>query len=51
MDTLGLPKNVLASTRIENPSTVKEVLVAKAQRVIQLLKWATPYTVRKPDLT
>lgn len=51
MDTLGLPKNVLASTRIENPPTVKEVLVAKAQRAIQLLKWATPYTVRKPDLT
>lgn len=50
-DTLGLPKNVLASTRIDNPPTVKEVLVAKAERAAQLVEWATPYTIQEPEFT
>lgn len=50
-DTLGLPKSVLASTRIRNPPTVKEVFVAKAERAAQLLEWHTPYTIQKPDVT
>ena len=47
-DTLGLPEEVLASVRIDNPPTVKEVLVAKADRAAQLVKWVTPYTIREP---
>jgi hypothetical protein len=48
-DTLGLPEPVLESIRAEQPPTLKEVLVAKAERAAQLLEWATPYTVREPD--
>lgn len=48
-DTLGLPKPVLESTRIDNPPTLKEVLVAKAERAAQLLEWATPYTIQGPS--
>jgi hypothetical protein len=50
-DTLGLPEAVLASTRINTPPTVKDVLVAKAERAAQLLEWATLYTIREPDVT
>ena len=50
-DTLGLPEAVLASTRINTPPTMKEVLVAKAERAAQLLEWATLYTIREPDVT
>ena len=45
-DALGLPAAVLASTRIDNPPTVKEVLVAKAERAAQLLKWNAIYDPR-----
>jgi hypothetical protein len=48
-DTLALPDEVLEATRIDNPPTVKEVLVAKAERASQLLEWFTPYTVKEPD--
>lgn len=44
-DTLGLPADLLAATRVEKPPTVKAVLVAKADRAAQLLEWFTPYTV------
>lgn len=50
-DTLRLPEAVLVSTRIRNPPTVKEVLVAKAARATQLLEWTTPYTIHEPDVT
>lgn len=46
-DTLALPDVVLAETQIESPPTVKEVLVAKAERASQLLEWFTPYTVNE----
>ena len=49
--TLALPEDVLASARINNPPTVKEVLIAKAERAAQLVKWAMPYTIREPDLS
>lgn len=48
--TLGVPDHVLEATRIEKPPTLKEVLVAKAERATQLLKWSPPYTIREPDL-
>ena len=50
VDTLGVPDTVLETTRIEKPPTLKEVLVAKAERAAQLLEWTTPYTIREPDL-
>lgn len=50
-DTLGLLEAVLLSARIDNPPTVKEVLVAKAERAAQLLEWVTPYTIHEPDVT
>lgn len=49
-DTLGLPEPVLESTRVDHPPTLKEVLVAKAERAAQLLEWATPYTIQEPNL-
>lgn len=49
-DTVGLPAPMLESTRVDTPPTLKEVLVAKADRAAQLLEWATPYTVQEPDL-
>lgn len=48
-DTLALPDDVLEATRIDNPPTVTEVLVAKAERAAQLLEWCTSYTVNDPD--
>jgi len=48
-DTLAAPDEVLKATQIDNLPTVKEVLVAKAERVSQLLEWFTPYTVKEPD--
>ena len=49
-DTLGLPDSTLEATRVETPPTLKEVLVAKAERAARLIKWATPYSIREPDL-
>lgn len=49
-DTLGLPDVVLEATRVDTPPTLREVLVAKAERAAQLLEWATPYTINEPDL-
>lgn len=48
-DMLGLPDDVLEAIRVGHPPTLKEVLVAKAERAAQLLRWTTPYTVREPD--
>ena len=48
-DTLGLPGEVLDATRVDQPPTLKEVLVAKAERAAQLLELATPYTIQVPD--
>lgn len=48
-DTVAVPDTVLDATRIDNPPTVKEVLVAKADRARQLLEWCTPYTVNDSD--
>ncbi|MBX0297256.1 DUF5802 family protein [Haloarcula nitratireducens] len=50
IDTLGLPDSALESTRVAQPPTLKDVLVAKAARAAQLLQWATPYTIREPNL-
>lgn len=49
-DTLALPDAVLAATEVDDPPTLKEVLVAKAERAAQLVEWVTPYTVRDPDM-
>lgn len=48
-DTLALPDEILGATRIDNPPTLREVLVAKAERAAELLEWFTPYTVTEPD--
>ena len=37
--TLALPADLLDDTRIENPPTLKEVLLAKADRAAQLLRY------------
>lgn len=49
-DTVGLPEQVHEATRVDSPPTLKEVLVAKAERAAQLLEWGTPYTIQEPDL-
>lgn len=36
-DTLAVPDEVLETTQIDNPPTVKEVLVAKAEQAFRLL--------------
>lgn len=36
-DTLTVPQSLLADTRVRNPPTLKEVLLAKAHRAEQLL--------------
>lgn len=51
VDTLALPDDYLKTSGIDNPPTLREVLVAKAERAADLLAWLTPYTVAKPDLT
>lgn len=51
VDTLALPDRTLRATTVENPPTLKEVLVAKAERAAHLLEWCTPYTVEEPDFT
>lgn len=37
-DTLALPSQILSDTRIRNPPTLREVLLAKADRAQQLLQ-------------
>ena len=37
--TLALPEDLLDDTRIRNPPTLKEVLLAKADRAAQLLRY------------
>ena len=48
-DTVAVPDAVLERTRIDDPPTAREVLVAKAERASHLLDWFTPYTVETPD--
>lgn len=48
-DTLAVPATVLQASQIDDPPTLKEILVAKADRAAQLLEWFTPYTIRDPD--
>lgn len=47
--TLSVPDQILDATRIDNPPTIRGVLVANAERATQLLEWFTPYTVKEPD--
>lgn len=49
-DTLGLPNSILTATQIDNPSTEKAVLMAKAERAADLLDWVTSYTITNPDI-
>lgn len=37
-DTLVVPETLLADTRVQNPPTLREVLLAKADRAAQLLE-------------
>lgn len=48
-DTLGLPEPALEAATVERPPTLTEVLVAKAERAAQLLRWTTPYSIQEPD--
>lgn len=50
VDTLGVPDDYIQPSGIDNPPTLREVLVAKAERATDLLDWMTPYTVTEPDL-
>ncbi|WP_306052950.1 DUF5802 family protein [Natronococcus wangiae] len=47
--TLAVPDGVLEATRVDEPPTMRAVLVAKADRATQFLEWFTPYTVNEPD--
>ena len=38
-DTLGLPADLIEQSRIGSPPTLREVLLAKADRAAQLLDW------------
>jgi hypothetical protein len=42
-DTLALPESLLSATGVSDPPTLREVLLAKADRAVQLLEWFTPY--------
>lgn len=48
-DTLAVPASVLEACRITDPPALKSILVAKADRAVQLLEWFTPYTISEPD--
>ena len=50
-DSLGLPDAVIDETRITNPPTLEDILVAKTERTAQLFKWLTPYSIQAPDTT
>jgi hypothetical protein len=41
-DTLAVPESVLAAAGVENPPTLAEVFLAKADRARQLLALASP---------
>ncbi|MFB6353077.1 MAG: DUF5802 family protein [Halobacteriales archaeon] len=38
-DTLGLPEPILEESRVDRPPALREVLLAKADRAVQLLDW------------
>jgi len=44
-DTLAVPDEILAASHVDNPPTLREVLVAKAERAAQYLEWFTPYSI------
>lgn len=39
LDTLGIPGSLLEDSKIDDPPTLTEVLLAKAERANQLLRW------------
>lgn len=45
VDTLVIPNNAIEQSKIEETPTLREILVAKADRAVQFLEWFTPYTV------
>lgn len=47
-DTLGLPADLLAATRVESPPTPRGVLVATADTAGRLLRWFAPETWSAP---
>lgn len=49
-DTLALPASVIDDSRVDNPPTLREVLLAKADRAEQLLRIAAG-TVRPREMT
>ena len=49
-DTLAVPDEVLEATRVDDPPTLEQVLVAKAERAGQLLEWFTSYRVGTSDI-
>jgi hypothetical protein len=48
-ETLALPDELLASIGVENPPTLTEVFLAKADRAEQLLQFAQPPAVEGED--
>jgi len=41
-DTLAVPEELLADTRVSDPPALKEVLLAKADQAGRLLRWFSP---------
>lgn len=48
--TLGLPVPLLEHTRIDDPPTLREVLLAKADKAGQLLRWFGANPTGKTDV-
>lgn len=44
-DTLAVPDDILAATHVDNPPTLRGILVANAERAVQYLEWFTPYSL------
>lgn len=49
-DTLAMPDAIIEANHIDDPPTLTEILVAKADRAAQLLEWFTPYTIQESAL-
>lgn len=38
-DTLAVPRSLLADTRVDDPPSLREILLAKADQAAKLLRW------------
>ncbi len=50
-DTLGVPDSLLNETRIDEPPTLREVLLAKAEWADRLLRWFGPHQTQGSSIS